>query len=389
MPVIKEEPINIGIISNSNANRSPLFLFAGIVLSIIAFTTATSTRAKAAQSSACLSTTGEAAVIACQRELNLAPDDLDIRFALCEALIDLRRHREAVDVLKEALERFPYNSRVKQKLSTAENLLEEQLWIEKRRQRQDASRGGPSGKKLDTATRLNKIRCTRLKGDTALKACHAALQVLPEDPSLHRGKADVLLDMNRVGEAVSSYRQALQLDPANAQTSNRLRAAESKRKGYVSSCQRSEGPTALEACNTALVKGAVDEFAIQARRGELLQGMKRTAEAKDAYQTALKLKPNNPEINKRLATLTRPVSIAKAKVPKRQTSTPKPRAPKPPETPNKPLPEEPLLETGPTSLVATVDREIEPAIKVAPSPRPMAPPPKRYSNRPAIAGITH
>jgi Flp pilus assembly protein TadD len=148
-------------------------------------------------------------------------------------LIGLQRHKEAVEVLKEGLERSPGSNRIKSNLSLAESYLEEQSWIEKRRAQQATASGATVYKKPDTETKLNITRCTKPKGDSALKACDTALTVLPNNPSLRRSKADALMEMNRVVEAVLAYQESLRLDPHDAETSKKLSAAQSKRKAFV------------------------------------------------------------------------------------------------------------------------------------------------------------
>jgi tetratricopeptide (TPR) repeat protein len=341
----------------------------------------------------CLSASGEAAVIACRRELNLAPNDLDIRFALSDALIGLKRHREAVAVLKEALEQSPGSNRIKNKLSLAESYLEEQSWIEKRRAQQATPSGATVSKKPDTETKLNIIRCTKLKGDSALKACAAALAVLPNDPSLRRSKADALMEMNKVVEAILAYQESLRLDPHDAEISKKLSAAQSKRKAFVAECQRLAGSAALRACNAALLEGATDEFDIHRRRGDLLLEKKRKAEAQKAYQRALELRPDDLAVKKKLNSLSEPVTFAKVDNTKsiRRESTPQEPVPVliPAEPPTRPLPIEKGRETPASIQTARQAAEEDSSATHLPSTPPFLPSPKRYSNRPPVAGITH
>jgi tetratricopeptide (TPR) repeat protein len=337
----------------------------------------------------CLSASGEAAVIACRRELNLAPHDLDIRFALSDALVGLRRHKEAVEVLKEGLERSPGSNRIKSKLSLAESYLEEQAWIEKRRAQQATPPGTTVSQKPETETKLNIIRCTKLKGDNALKACDAALTVLPNDPSLRRSKADALMEMNRVVEAVLAYQELLRLDPHDAETSKKLSAAQSKRKAFVAECQRLAGSAALRACDAALLEGATDEFVIHRRRGDLLLAKKRKAEAQKAYQSALELRPDDLEVKKKLDFLSEPVTFERVDNTKsiRRKSTPQVPAtrPTPAESPTLPAPKKPMRQTQAPIQTAKEDS----SAGHVPSAPPLLPTPKRYSNRPPVAGITH
>jgi len=347
----------------------------------------------------CLSTSGEAAVNACRRELNLAPYDLDIRFALSDALIGLRRHKEAVEVLKDGLARSPGSARIKKKLSLAESYLEEQSWIERRRAQQAGAAGATVSKRLDTKTKLNMIRCTKLQGGSALKACESVLTVLPDDPSLHRSKADALLEMDRVVEAVLAYRQSLRLAPDDVETAKKLTVAQSKRKAIATECQRLAGSAALRACDTALLEGAEDEFALQRRRGDILLAMERTAEAKEAYQSALKLNPDDLETKKKLDSLIKPVTVAKVEKRTRPQRQSKPQelatSQQPAVVPVHPVPEEPIrqtqapVQTAGLGLPGQVEQGDSSPLHT-PSPGPVLPTTaKRYSNRPPVAGITH
>ena len=342
----------------------------------------------------CLSTSGETAVIACRRELNLAPHNLNIRFALSDALLSLSRHKEAVEVLKEGLERSPGSDRIKKKLSLTESYLEEQSWIEKRRSQQRDSAGVADSKRLSTETKLNIIRCKKLKGDRALKACNSVLSVLPDDPSVHRSKADVLMEMGKIVEAVLAYQESLRLAPDDAKTSEKLSAAQSKRTAIVTECQRLSGAAALSACDSVLLKGATDESAIQKRRGDLFLGMKRTEDAKKAYQSALELSPDDLETKKKLDSLSTPVSIVavdKSARPQRsaiaqQSAEAEASASHNPE--EQIVPPQAPVQTA--KLEQSEQNEAEGSSPVhTPSPAPLLPTPKRYSNRPPVAGITH
>lgn len=343
----------------------------------------------------CLSARGEAAVVACQRELRLEPYNLDIRFALSDALIGLRRHEEAVEVLKEALARAPGSERIKKKLSLAESYLEEQLWIEKRRAQQETSSSPAAPQKLDTQTKLNIIRCTKLKGDTALRACNTVLKALPDDPKLYRSKADALMTMDRVAEAIMAYQESLRLAPADDETSKKLSAAQARRGAIATECQRLTGSAALRACDAALLEGAKDEYAIQRHRGDLLLGMKRTAEAEEAYRSALDLRPDDLEIKKKLDSLTKPATVAKVdKIAKPQresrpqeTAIAQPPIAAPTSTPSEEQTRETLTPLGAAELGQPGEGDAEP---IQPStslpPRQTS---KRYSNRPLVSGITH
>lgn len=348
-------------------------------------------------SKACLSAKGEAGVIACRRELELAPYDLDIRFALSDALIGLRRHKEAVDVLQEGLARTPGSEQIKKKLSLAESYLEEQQWIEKKRARQAAAADAAATQKLDTETKRNMIRCTKLKGETAFKACNKALKTLPQDSTLHRSKADALMAMDRVTDAVLAYRESLRLAPDDEETSKKLSAAQAKRSTIATQCQQLKGSAALKACDAALLKGAKDEYTLQRRRGDLLLAMQREAEAEEAYRSALALHPDDIEIKEKLDALSKPATVATVDKPVTTRKESKAQEPKvtPPSiaTPTSALSmEQAAGDALPTTQTAgTGQPEGGDSTPIA-SPAtsfPSIQAPKRYSNKPLVSGITH
>ena len=256
------------------------------------------------KSSTCLAASGEIAVDACSRELNQKPENIDIRIALSNALISLKRYRQATEVLNKGLEFHPGSSRIQEKLTLANSLLEEQVWIEKHRAG-DRISGNESKSELDIQTRLNIIRCNQLKGEPALTACNEALKSLPDDPELYRGKADALIQMNRIGEAVMAYEESLRLAPDDRQTMQKLNLARSKRRISSSKCLQGQGPGALEDCNAALMVGASDEIAIRKRRAELLRETGPTDESFAAIKNREITAPSDEKNSERGPTISR------------------------------------------------------------------------------------
>lgn len=329
----------------------------------------------AANPPSCLSASGETAVEVCRFELDLAPHDHNIRFALSDALIGLHRFQEAVNVLREGLEQFPGSNRIKKKLTLAESLAQEQLWIEQRRARSAQKTDQP---RLDAVTKRNIIRCTKLKGSTAIEACNEALVTQPGDPSLHKARADALLSLGRIGESILAYRKALLLYPGDKETRQTLQTAQAKREALIGQCQQQDGSSALTSCQSALLKGERDESAIQVRIGELLLGLRQTTKALSAYEAALAVDPGNKEITEKIALLTEPKTAATVKKESKTSVDLK-------------QPKRPVQKTE-QRLARVTDRperktkvETPPTVaKVAAASRP-----KRYSNVPAIVGITH
>ena len=236
----------------------------------------------------CLSATGEAALAPCRRELLRDPGNLEIRFALSDALMGLRRYADAVAVLQQGLENFPGDDTIKKKLILAESYLDEQQYIEK--QKKSAAAASRS-KKQDTQIRLSIIRCEKLRGDAAMAACNDGLAVIPGHPELLTGRGNVWLEMDRFGNAIRDYEAALAAGPKNRMATKNLRLAQTKREVKVAQCLQAGGPDGLKACDAALMKGASDEFAVQKQRAGLLQAMGREKEAIEAYRVA---KPEPP-----------------------------------------------------------------------------------------------
>ena len=357
----------------------------------------------------CLSATGEAAIAPCRRELLRDPGNVEIRFALSDAFMGIRRYADAVAVLQEGLENFPGDEAIKKKLILAESYLDEQQYIEKQQKKAAAA---SRSKKQDTQIRLSIIRCEKLKGGAALAACNEGLAVNPDHPGLLTGRGNVWLEMDRFGSAIRDYEAALAANPKSREATKNLRLAQTKREVKVAQCLQVDGPDGLKACDAALMKGASDEFAVQKRRAGLLQTMGREKEAIEAYRVAARLKPADGQIKQALAALS-----PESKKPKIQP------APEPPPIASqatgastvKPLP--PLEKKSPAKPVAPVSAPKKavaavakppvqpppakafepPAVKTAvPAPAKAPPPiemaaiqPRQYSNAPEVPGITH
>lgn len=271
----------------------------------------------------CLDSSGTAAITACRSELRSTPRDTSLRIALADALMAGRRYQEAVEVLSIGVDLAPGNEQFKERLRLAESYVKERKWIQ-RRARSDAT------DQSNAQFRRNVIRCTRLKGESALSACEQALGEKPQDSRLLAARGDALFDVGRYGEAVSSYRQALDLEPGDASVTEQLNRAEARRRKAVGDCRTLERSDGLEACNVALLEGAGDEFIVRVRQGELLLAEGREDEALQAYRAAQKLDPRNSQVQLAIETLTTPVASAKpTKVASAKPTKPRSEAPRP------------------------------------------------------------
>jgi len=372
--------------------RMAVIAMAVFLVSGIPFTVARS----AEDAVSCLSATGEAAVAPCRRELLRDPGNVEIRFALSDAFMGLRRYADAVAVLREGLENFPGNDAIKKKLILAESYLEEQQYIEKQKKNAAAASGS---KNQGTQIRLSIIRCKKLKGDTALAACNEGLDMNPDHPDLLTGRGNVWLAKDRFGNAIRDYEAALAADPKNREATKNLRLAQTKREVKITQCLRSDGPDGLKACDAALLTGVPDEFDVQKRRAGLLQAMGREKEAIEAYRAAARLNPDDSQINQSLAALSpvieTPMTVQAPEpspVPGQATvaSTVKPPVQSPPAKAAVAASEMPVQSPPAKAFDPPKVKKAVPEPATASPPIKMAAmQPRQYSNAPEVPGITH
>lgn len=323
---------------------------------------------------ACHSGSAETAVAACRRVLEQRPADVDARLAMGDALTQLNRYQDAVNLLRQGLDVSAGDNRIQRKLRLVESYLQEQKLIDERSRQ--PSQGQAT--KPEVTLQLERVRCTSLTGEQALKACENALQLAPEDASLHRAKGDALLALDLTGRAIVAYREALRIEPSNQAATQALERAQSRQKRQLTDCQTGSSESALRACDRARIAGAQEEATIQVRRGEILQEMGKSAEAEQAFEVALKLDPANAQASAKLAALRKPkepvapvasVPDVKQEAPARTSVATPPASPQAPQQP---------------AAAATPAAGAQPA-----RAQPKADAPRRYSNMPTVAGVTH
>jgi tetratricopeptide (TPR) repeat protein len=239
---------------------------------------------------ACTGTVGEKAVNDCQLQISADPHDIKARLALATALDKLGRQDEAVKVLDQGINLFRDDA-------VSRSTLEEKRWIIQQQGKRQAN---------DVTTRVNIIKCTKLKGTAALKACNDGLRNQPENLALLTGRGKALLDQSppKVIDAIKAYKKALSIAPSNQDIKRELEHAEYIRQKSVTSCKKKSGKSALAACNRGLMKGASDEALIQTRRGELLITLNREKEALKAYRVVQQLEPGNAAAKQAISQLT-------------------------------------------------------------------------------------
>ena len=367
---------------------------------------------------ACLSATGQSAVTRCYDALQKDPRDSGIRLALSDALVQLQRYHQAITVLRGGLELEPDNDDIKNRLSRAEQMHKEHIWIEQQKQKRErSSAAGMTSQERMEASRFE-IRCSKLTGDLALQACNEGLNKFPGRPMLYIGKGDALMAMERYGEAIEAYQDALTLDSRDATTKGALKKARALRKVSAKKCLELSGTTALEACNAAVKKGGLDEVAIRQRQGDLLNAAGKTQAAVSAYQAALAVDGSNPAVIAKLRAMGIETadSAHLAGAPSTMTAAAEPQTIKPsepaaPVPTSKPAPPPVSKPAPPPAIPASAkmtpkdltkpNAEAKPAAGDTGPPQseiaardvhPSMPPetkPARFSNAPLPSGFTH
>ncbi len=168
--------------------------------------------------SVCLKSSGAAAVTACKDALRAAPADVKVARALARHHSKAKRFSEALEVLNGALAHNPEDDRLLSDISVAKSNLAEQAWMENRKTA-DSDDGNGAAKPV---SQMDRIRCRKLSGPTALAACDRALAARPNDPALRVARGRHLESVDRTAEAVADYRAALAGDPGNAEAQQRL-----------------------------------------------------------------------------------------------------------------------------------------------------------------------
>jgi tetratricopeptide (TPR) repeat protein len=210
-----------------------------------------------AQADGALCQAGGARVASARSALAATPASLPARFELADALIEASCYHEAVHTLEDGKSIHPRSAELTAKLRTTRSLVSEQDYFE-----------GKEQAELAAKLSRNLLRCTRLAD---IEACDEALKIKPDEVPLLVGKGDALLKASRPGEAEAVYRNALRIAPDDARIATQLAAARAQRQPLLEQCRKGNDDGALQACQSALSKGAEDEREILARMASLRQ----------------------------------------------------------------------------------------------------------------------
>jgi tetratricopeptide (TPR) repeat protein len=142
--------------------------------------------------------------------------------SLGKSLDDSNRFKESIQVYQKALIIYPENNYFLKHLSLAKSNLIEHVWMKNRNKKANQKNTKSASSSRAVNEKLDKLRCKRLSGIKALKACNNALKVSPDDAVLHAAKGDILLDLGKTDEAIKAYKKSLQILPTDKITAIKL-----------------------------------------------------------------------------------------------------------------------------------------------------------------------
>lgn len=151
----------------------------------------------------------DAAIIEFRKAIALRPTSPAPYSAMGVALVNAARYEEAVQVLSDAAERFPDNSRVYQQLGTAHQFLgNTEQAVANYRKALAIRPSAPAYSNLGAFLHST--------GDFAgaVDAYQHAIEIRPNSPATRRNLGDALTRLGRVAEAKEAYREAVRLSEA-------------------------------------------------------------------------------------------------------------------------------------------------------------------------------
>ena len=237
---------------------------------------------EAASPGACQAAAEQPAIAEAKAALDANPTDLRVRLKLADAVGDAGCFSDALQVLQGGEALHPGDKELQARLRVAKSLVSEQGYF-------DSMDRAAKNATLSRAT----FRCAKLAD---LNACDEALNLKPNDPELLIAKADALVQLKRLGEAIGTYRNALPASADHEAVNAKIAAAEAQRRTFVDTCETKTGDAALRACKSAWLAGAPDEGTVFRRRGMLLQADNQLSPALDAYVAAARLDPGDRSV---------------------------------------------------------------------------------------------
>jgi tetratricopeptide (TPR) repeat protein len=234
---------------------------------------------EAASPAACQAAAEQPAIAEVKAALDANPTDLRVRLKLADAWGDAGCFSDALQVLQGGEALNPGDKELQARLRVAKSLVSEQGYF-------DSMDRAAKNATLSRAT----FRCAKLAD---INSCDDALNMIPNDPELLVAKADALVQLKRLGEAIGIYRNALPGSADREAVDAKIALAESQRRTFLDTCETKVGDAARRACESAWLPGAPDEVTVFRRRGLLLQADNQLSPALDAYMAAARLDPGD------------------------------------------------------------------------------------------------
>jgi len=237
---------------------------------------------EAASPAVCQAAAGQPGITEAKAALDANPADLRARLKLADAWGDAGCFGDALQVLQDGQALHPGDKELQARLRVAKSLVSEQGYF-------DSMDRAAKNATLSRAT----FRCAKLAD---VSSCDDALNMKPNDPELLVAKADSLVQLKRLGEAIGTYRNALPASADRETVNAKIALAESQRHTFLDTCEAKTGDAALRACEAAWLPGAPDEVTVFKRRGMLLQADNQLSPALDAYMAAARLDPSDHSV---------------------------------------------------------------------------------------------
>ena len=228
-------------------------------------------------------------VMTAERALAADTQSLAARLQLADAFMADNCFDEAVQTLEAGEALHGRSSQLQSQLREARSMQREQGYFEGLNRAEQAA-------KLSH----NLLRCNKLAD---IAACDAALGSKPDDPQILISKADALVKTKRPADALAIYERARTLAPGDATLAQKIAAADSLSNELVNTCMSGAGTAALQACQSALVRGSRNEFDVLQRIGTLQQTANQPSAALDSYIAAGLLKPADRSVALSIVTL--------------------------------------------------------------------------------------
>jgi len=231
---------------------------------------------------ACATSAQQPEVINARVELQRTPEMLVKRLHLADLLLNASCFDEAIHVLEAGEATNPRSNLLQYRLTRARSMVKEKEYFE-------------GIDKAEAAARLRRgmLRCTQLAD---LEACDNVLSVQPGNSEILVAKGNALMKAGKLDDAIAAFSQARQGSLDDTSIADKLRAAQSRRQSLHRACMEDSGDTALQACQTILIKGAANEFDLSVRIANLQQQSNQAPQALDSFIAANSLRPGDKSV---------------------------------------------------------------------------------------------